>query len=86
MMGSRRYFERAEQAYDRAIHLIRTLDKSFQSAAFQDTPEERYDTRITLYQFDVILQAILLRMALTDGNFHRLERRLIDKITPTATC
>lgn len=81
MMGSRRYFERAEQAYDRAIHLIRTLDKSFQSAAFQDTPEERYDTRITLYQFDVILQAILLRMALTDGNFHRLERRLIDKIT-----
>lgn len=74
-------FDRAEQAYDRAIHLIRTLDQSFQSAAFRDDPEERYDTRVTLYQFDVILQAILLRMALIDGNFHRLERRLIDKIT-----
>lgn len=74
-------FDRAEQAYDRAIHLIRTLDQSFQTSAFRDNPEERYDTRVTLYQFDVILQAILLRMALIDGNFHRLERRLIDKIT-----
>lgn len=78
---SHHLFDRAEQAYDRAIHLIRNLDESFQSAAFQNDPEERYDTRVTLYQFDVILQAILLRMALIDGNFHRLERRLIDKIT-----
>lgn len=78
---SHHLFDRAEQAYDRAIHLIRTLDQSFQSAAFRDDPEERYDTRVTLYQFDVILQAILLRMALIDGDFHRLERRLIDKIT-----
>lgn len=81
MMGSKRYFDRAERAYGRAIQLIRALDEAFQSAAFQDAPEERYDTRVTLYQFDVILQAILLRMALTDGNFHRLERRLIDRIT-----
>lgn len=78
---SHHLFDRAEQAYDRAIHLIRTLDQSFQSAAFRNDPEERYDTRVTLYQFDVILQAILLRMALIDGDFHRLERRLIDKIT-----
>ena len=68
---SHNLFDRAEQAYDRAIHLIRNLDESFQSAAFQNDPEERYDTRVTLYQFDVILQAILLRMALIDGNFHR---------------
>lgn len=78
---SHHLFDRADQAYDRAIHLIRTLDQSFQSAAFRNDPEERYDTRVTLYQFDVILQAILLRMALIDGNFHRLERRFIDKIT-----
>ena len=81
MIGNRRYFVQAEQAYERAVRLIRTLDEAFQSAAFQDNPEERYDTRVTLYQFDVILQAILLRMALTDGDFHRLERRLIDRIT-----
>lgn len=78
---SHQLFDRADQAYDRAIHLIRTLDQSFQSAAFRNDPEERYDTRVTLYQFDVILQAILLRMALIDGDFHRLERRFIDKIT-----
>ena len=29
---SHHLFDRAEQAYDRAIHLIRTLDQSFQSA------------------------------------------------------
>jgi len=82
MLGkSHQQFERAEQAYDRAIRLIHTLDQAFQDSAFQDDPEERYDTRVTLYQFDVILQAILLKMALTDGNFHRLERRLILRIT-----
>lgn len=82
MLGkSHQQFERAEQAYDRAIRLIHSLDQAFQDSAFQDDPEERYDTRVTLYQFDVILQAILLKMALTDGNFHRLERRLILKIT-----
>ena len=51
---SHHLFDRAEQAYDRAIHLIRTLDQSFQSAAFRNDPEERNDTRVTLYQFDVI--------------------------------
>lgn len=82
MLGKTHHlFDRAERAYQRAIHLIRTLDQAFQSEAFRNDPEERYDTRITLCQFDVILQAILLRMALIDGDFHRLERRLIDKIT-----
>lgn len=82
MLGKTHHlFDRAEQAYQRCIHLIRTLDQAFQSEAFRDDPEERYDTRITLRQFDVILQAILLNMALIDGDFHRLERRLIDKLT-----
>jgi hypothetical protein len=74
-------FERAERAYGQAVALIRSLDETFQSAAFRNNPEERYDTRVTLYQFDVILQAILLHTALVDGSFHRLERRLIDRIT-----
>lgn len=82
MLGkTHQYFERAGQAYDRAIHLIRSLDESFQSTAFRHDPKEGYDTRVTLYQFDLILQTILLKMALSDGCFHRLERRLIDRIT-----
>lgn len=82
MLGrSQRYFEAAERAYDRAVALIRELDQAFQSEVFLEDPEARYDTQITLYQFDVILQALLLNMALCDGNFHRLEKRLILKIT-----
>lgn len=82
MLGrSRGYFERAERAYDRAVALIRELDQAFQSEAFREDPEARYDTRITLYQFDVILQALLLNMALCNGEFHPLEKRLILKIT-----
>lgn len=76
MLGRNPHIDRAEAAYDRAIELIRSLDESFQTRA-----GERYDTRVTLYQFDLILQAILLNMALTDGSFHRLERRLMMKIT-----
>ena len=81
MLGKNPHIDRAEKAYDRAIHLIRSLDESFQKTAFQEEQSERYDTRVTLYQFDLILQAILLNMALIDGSFHRLERKLILKIT-----
>ena len=75
------YFERAKRSYGQAEHLIEGLDEAFQSAAFRDDPEQRYDTRVTLYQFDVILQAILLAMALSDGRFHRQERKLLLKLT-----
>ena len=75
------YFDRAKRAYEQAEHLIKGLDEAFQNTAFQDDPEQRYDTRVTLYQFDVILQAILLSMALSDGRFHRQERKLILKLT-----
>ena len=75
------YFDRARRAYEQAEHLIKGLDEAFQNTAFQDDPDQRYDTRVTLYQFDVILQAILLSMALSDGRFHRQERKLILKLT-----
>ena len=75
------YFDRARRAYEQAEHLIKGLDEAFQNTAFQNDPEQRYDTRVTLYQFDVILQAILLAMALSDGRFHRQERKLILKLT-----
>ena len=61
--------------------MIRKMDEAFQNAAFKNDPGKRYDTRITLAQFDMILQATLLSMALSDGNFDRLEQQFVDKIT-----
>ena len=82
MLGKTHHlFDRAEQAYQRCIHLIRTMDQAFQSEAFRDDPEERYDTRITFAQFDMILQAVLLNMAVSDGEFDRLEQQFVEKIT-----
>ncbi len=74
-------FDQATKAYDRSIDIIRRMDEVFQNAAFKHEPGRRYDTRITLAQFDMILQATLLSMALSDGNFDRLEQQFVDKIT-----
>lgn len=74
-------FDQATKAYDRSIDMIRRMDQVFQDAAFKHDPDKRYDTRITLAQFDMILQATLLSMALSDGNFDRLEQQFVDKIT-----
>ena len=67
----------ARQAYDRSVALITALDESFLASS----PNHGYDSAITLYQFDLILQAVLLHMALIDGNFHRLERKLIARLS-----
>lgn len=74
-------FDKATVAYDNAIKMIRTMDETFQSVAFKNDPSKRYDTRVTLAQFDMILQAVLLTMALSDGNFDRLEQQFVEKIT-----
>lgn len=79
-MGKRTYLHQAEQAYERAISLIRSMDRTYQSDVFREHPQTCYDTAITLYQFDIILQTILLQIALSDGILHRLERRLIDSM------
>lgn len=81
MNKTRDYFERAGAAYDRAVELIRQLDGAYQARAFGGDPARRYDTKVTLHQFDVILQAILLQQSLADGRFDRLERRFVDRIT-----
>lgn len=39
------YFDRARRAYEQAEHLIKGLDEAFQNTAFQNDPEQRYDTR-----------------------------------------
>ena len=35
MLAGRQYFTRAEQAYDRAVALIRSLDETFQSEFYR---------------------------------------------------
>lgn len=74
-------FDEAVKHYDAAVELIKALDQTFQQVAFQNDPGKGYDVRITLAQFDIILQAILLRQAIADGNFDRLEQQFIEKIT-----
>lgn len=75
-------FDRAVKSYDRAIDLIKTMDTVFQQAQKKsDSSFKGWDTKITLAQFDWILQGILLSGALADGNFDRLERQFVDKIT-----
>ena len=74
-------FDKATVAYDDAINMLKTMDQTFQSVVFENRPDKRYDTRITLAQFDMILQAVLLNMAVSDGNFDRLEQQFVDKIT-----
>ena len=74
-------FDKATVSYDNAIKMIRTMDETFQNVAFKDNPSARYDTRVTLAQFDMILQATLLSLALSDGKFDRLEQQFVDKIT-----
>lgn len=74
-------FDQAVKHYDEAIELIKALDQTFQKVAFENAPGKRYDVKITLAQFDVILQAILLQQAVADGRFDRLEQQFIEKIT-----
>lgn len=75
MLGQNPHIQRAQQAYDRAVAYIRSMD-----AAFRSRTGVAYSATVTLVQFDRILQAILLHMALIDGNFHRLERQLIRRV------
>lgn len=74
-------FDKAVVSYDSCIKMIRTMDETFQNVAFKNDPSARYDTRVTLAQFDMILQAVLLSLALSDGNFDRLEQQFVEKIT-----
>ena len=75
-------FDRASAKYDQAIKLIKEMDKIYQDAANKADPSRKgYDPKITLAQFDWILQAILLTESISDGDFDRLERQFVDKIT-----
>lgn len=64
--------DKAAQAYDHAEATIRAMDEVFQNVTGND-----YDAELTLAQFDMILQGVLLSVACADGNFDILEQDFI---------
>ena len=56
--------DKAAEAYDHAEATIRAMDSVFQSVTGSS-----YDAELTLAQFDMILQGVLLTVALADGVF-----------------
>lgn len=64
--------DKAAQAYDHAEATIRAMDKVFQNVTGND-----YDAELTLAQFDMILQGVLLSVACADGNFDVIEQDFI---------
>jgi hypothetical protein len=72
-------FDKATDAYDKAIALIKQAYRIYQSTA-QQADSAATDETTTLARFDWILQAILLSESLSDGYFDRMERQFVDKI------
>lgn len=64
--------DKAAEAYDHAEATIRAMDSVFQSVT-----GSRYDAELTLAQFDMILQGVLLSVALADGVFSPLEQDFV---------
>lgn len=64
--------DKAAEAYDHAESTIRTMD-----SVFQNVTGSNYDAELTLAQFDMILQGVLLTVALADGVFSPMEQDFI---------
>ena len=64
--------DKAARAYDHAEKTIMALDTVFQNVSGAD-----YDPDLTLAQFDMILQGVLLSVACADGVFDELEQDFI---------
>ena len=64
--------DKAAQAYDHAESTIRAMDN-----VFQNVTGSSYDAELTLAQFDMILQGVLLSVACADGVFDPLEQDFI---------
>ena len=64
--------DKAAEAYDHAESTIRAMD-----SVFQNVTGSRYDAELTLAQFDMILQGVLLTVALADGVFSPLEQDFV---------
>ncbi len=64
--------DKAAQAYDHAEKTIMAMDN-----VFQHVSGANYDPALTLAQFDMILQGVLLSVACADGVFDELEQDFI---------
>lgn len=64
--------DKAAEAYDHAESTIRAMD-----SVFQNVTGSSYDAELTLAQFDMILQGVLLTVALADGVFSPLEQDFV---------
>lgn len=64
--------DKAARAYDHAEATIRAMD-----GVFRNVTGSNYDAELTLAQFDMILQGVLLSVACADGIFDPLEQDFI---------
>ena len=64
--------DKAALAYDHAEATIRAMDDVFQNVTGSD-----YSAELTLAQFDMILQGVLLSVAMADGVFEDVEQDFI---------
>ena len=64
--------DKAARAYDHAEKTIMAMDTVFQNVSGAD-----YDPDLTLAQFDMILQGVLLSVAMADGVFEPVEQDFI---------
>ena len=62
----------AGEAYNHAEQTIAAMD-----LVFQKFSGSRYDPALTLAQFDIILQGVLLSVACADGNFDPVEQDFV---------
>lgn len=64
--------DKAAEAYDHAENTIRAMDQ-----VFQNVTGSGYDAELTLAQFDMILQGVLLSVACADGIFDPVEQDFV---------
>ena len=64
--------DKAAEAYDHAEATIRAMD-----GVFQNVTGSNYDAELTLAQFDMILQGVLLSVACADGVFDPIEQDFV---------
>ena len=68
--------DKASEAYNHAEKTIRAMDQ-----VFQNVSGSRYSADLTLAQFDMILQGVLLSVACADGVFDDIELDFIKQFT-----
>ena len=74
-MTSQELFDYAEERYRHAVSLVTDM------MAVIHKEQPNFNTKISYFQFDAIVQFILLKVALADGKFLEIEGEFIDRIT-----